>query len=353
MTPAAGGSPVAGSASYDAASKTAKFTPSAALPAGEKFTVSVTASDTGGNAMAAPQTWSFTTDPGATTVSKLFSPTDTPGHHRGEGGRRHLARCEVHPERRRLGDRCPVLQGHRQRRRAHTGSLWSPTGVRLATANFVHESASGWQTVYFTTPGARDGRSHLRRLLLGTDRQLRLDRRVLQQHLDQRAADRTVGQQRRLRVRLGRRGRSARGAARTTGWTRCTSPTRRRPSRRSRPMPRPCFPGSRPPRSTRSGTTPTTSRVGMTFSSDVAGQVKGVRFYKGSDNIGTHLGSLWSASGTLLATGTFVGETGSGWQDDAVQHTGPPFPRTRRSWSPTRHPTATTRSTSTGCPRRW
>ena len=31
-------------------------------------------------------------------------------------------------------------------------------------------------------------------------------------------------------------------------------------------------------------------------------------------NTGTHVGNLWTTSGTLLATGTFSGETASGWQ---------------------------------------
>jgi methionine-rich copper-binding protein CopC len=47
---------------------------------------------------------------------------------------------------------------------------------------------------------------------------------------------------------------------------------------------------------------------------DAKGQVTGVRFYKGAGNTGTHVGSLWSATGTLLASGTFTGETASGWQ---------------------------------------
>jgi hypothetical protein len=54
--------------------------------------------------------------------------------------------------------------------------------------------------------------------------------------------------------------------------------------------------------------------VGVRFSSDVAGQVLGVRFYKGTLNTGTHTGSLWSSTGELLATATFQGETGSGWE---------------------------------------
>ena len=52
----------------------------------------------------------------------------------------------------------------------------------------------------------------------------------------------------------------------------------------------------------------------MKFQSSVSGWVAGVRFYKGAGNDGTHTGSLWTASGTLLATGTFTNETASGWQ---------------------------------------
>jgi PKD repeat protein len=54
--------------------------------------------------------------------------------------------------------------------------------------------------------------------------------------------------------------------------------------------------------------------VGVRFKSDVAGTVTGIRFYKGSDNTGPHVGQLFSASGALLATATFGGETSSGWQ---------------------------------------
>jgi hypothetical protein len=46
----------------------------------------------------------------------------------------------------------------------------------------------------------------------------------------------------------------------------------------------------------------------------VAGYITGVRFYKGSGNTGTHVGYLWSSTGTLLASATFTSETASGWQ---------------------------------------
>lgn len=59
---------------------------------------------------------------------------------------------------------------------------------------------------------------------------------------------------------------------------------------------------------------PTPLELGVKFQSTVNGWVDGVRFYKGAGNNGTHTGSLWSASGALLATGTFTNETASGWQ---------------------------------------
>ena len=59
---------------------------------------------------------------------------------------------------------------------------------------------------------------------------------------------------------------------------------------------------------------PTPAELGVKFQSSVTGWVAGVRFYKGAGNDGTHTGSLWTASGTLLATGTFTDETSSGWQ---------------------------------------
>ena len=52
----------------------------------------------------------------------------------------------------------------------------------------------------------------------------------------------------------------------------------------------------------------------MKFQSSVAGTVTGMRFYKSDLNIGTHTGSLWSSTGTRLATVTFTNETGNGWQ---------------------------------------
>ncbi|MBY5591225.1 DUF4082 domain-containing protein [Rhizobium leguminosarum] len=54
--------------------------------------------------------------------------------------------------------------------------------------------------------------------------------------------------------------------------------------------------------------------LGVKFQTSLAGTVTGIRFYKGNLDTGTHTGSLWSSTGTQLATLTFTNETASGWQ---------------------------------------
>ncbi|MCX7592607.1 MAG: DUF4082 domain-containing protein [Fischerella sp.] len=63
-------------------------------------------------------------------------------------------------------------------------------------------------------------------------------------------------------------------------------------------------------------TDPDTAAVelGVKFRSDVNGQITGIRFYKGPQNTGTHVATLWSSTGTQLARATFTNETASGWQ---------------------------------------
>lgn len=58
--------------------------------------------------------------------------------------------------------------------------------------------------------------------------------------------------------------------------------------------------------------------LGMKFKTAVPGQITGIRYYKSSANTGTHVGGLWTAGGTLLATVNFANETASGWQYQAL-----------------------------------
>jgi hypothetical protein len=59
---------------------------------------------------------------------------------------------------------------------------------------------------------------------------------------------------------------------------------------------------------------PSAIELGVKFQPDRNGFITGVRYYKSSSNTGTHVGNLWSSTGTLLASATFTGESGSGWQ---------------------------------------
>ncbi|MFJ6653867.1 DUF4082 domain-containing protein [Microbacterium sp. NPDC091313] len=54
--------------------------------------------------------------------------------------------------------------------------------------------------------------------------------------------------------------------------------------------------------------------VGTRFTVSQAGVITGIRFYKGRTNTGTHVGTVWDASGTALGSATFTDETASGWQ---------------------------------------
>jgi hypothetical protein len=74
--------------------------------------------------------------------------------------------------------------------------------------------------------------------------------------------------------------------------------------------------GNTPPAS--GGGDPNSIEVGVKFRSTVSGvAITGVRFFKEATQSGTHVGHLWdpASPGSPLASVTFVGESGSGWQE--------------------------------------
>ncbi|MBY4618549.1 putative Ig domain-containing protein, partial [Rhizobium redzepovicii] len=54
--------------------------------------------------------------------------------------------------------------------------------------------------------------------------------------------------------------------------------------------------------------------LGVKFQSNVAGDVTGIKFYRSANDNGQNVVDLWTTTGTKLATATFAGTTGSGWQ---------------------------------------
>lgn len=58
--------------------------------------------------------------------------------------------------------------------------------------------------------------------------------------------------------------------------------------------------------------------LGLRFRAATNGTITAIRFYKASDNLGPHVGNLWTGTGQLLASVAFADETASGWQQAAL-----------------------------------
>jgi Domain of unknown function (DUF4082)/Bacterial Ig-like domain (group 1) len=58
--------------------------------------------------------------------------------------------------------------------------------------------------------------------------------------------------------------------------------------------------------------------LGMKFRSAKGGKINAIRFWKAPSETGTHIGKIWTSTGTLLGSVTFTNETASGWQNKAL-----------------------------------
>lgn len=58
--------------------------------------------------------------------------------------------------------------------------------------------------------------------------------------------------------------------------------------------------------------------LGVKFKSTKAGQITAIRYWKAPSEAGTHVGTIWTATGSPLASVTFTQETASGWQQQAL-----------------------------------
>ncbi|WP_322754733.1 DUF4082 domain-containing protein [Frankia sp. Cas3] len=156
FTVAAGGQNVAGSVGYDASTRTATFTPAAALANGTTYTVTVSGvRDITGNVLAAPVTWTFTTvvQPSVDGLCPcgIWSDAATPANiTEADTGAVELGvKFRSDEDGKITGIRFykgPANIG------THTGTLWSSTGTQLATGTFTGESSTGWETLTFATP---------------------------------------------------------------------------------------------------------------------------------------------------------------------------------------------------------
>lgn len=148
-----GGAALTGNLTLSANKMTLTYTPSATLAAGNTYNGSLKIADLNGNVMPTAYTWSFTTTSTVACPCSLFSTATVP-----------TVTNTVDPNPYELGVKfTPSVNGHitgvkfykgTQNTGTHTGSLWSSTGTQLATGTFTGETASGWQTLTFSTPVA-------------------------------------------------------------------------------------------------------------------------------------------------------------------------------------------------------
>ena len=58
--------------------------------------------------------------------------------------------------------------------------------------------------------------------------------------------------------------------------------------------------------------------LGLKFQSAKAGQITAIRYWKAPSETGTHVGRIWTSTGSVLASVSFAAETSSGWQQQAL-----------------------------------
>jgi trimeric autotransporter adhesin len=194
----------------------------------------------------------------------------------------------------------------------HLGNLWTSEGTQLAQVTFTNETSSGWQAAYFASPIAITANTtyvisyHAPQGHTAADNgsfTTPVSNLPLQGLANGQSVPNGV-------YKSGSSGFPTTASSATNYWVDVifnTSATI----------------GTAPPVSVWASTaipkTPAVSgaqaeELGLTFMPDVPGYITGVRFYKGSKNLGKHIGYLWTAAGTLLASVTFTNESASGWQ---------------------------------------
>jgi hypothetical protein len=302
------GAAVAGSTSYDDPSKTATFTPAGALNPGAKYTATVQAGNTTGALMQSATTWSFTTDP-YTSVSTLFptdavpavSAVDDPNGV--ELGMKFVPSVSGSV----IGVRFYKGAGNTG---THTGSLYAADGTLLARLTFSGETGSGWQSARFATPV---------RVSAGTTYVVSYFAPNGRYSADSNFFTATYSTSL-LRAPGGGNGLYRYGADAFPSSSYQSSNYWvdplfvGDPGATSTPPPSGGLFADTDTPANANWNDPSAIEVGVRFRSDVDGVVSGVRFYKGPGNTGPHAGSLWSATGQLLATATFQNESDSGWQ---------------------------------------
>ena len=192
----------------------------------------------------------------------------------------------------------------------HVGTLWSESGAALASATFASETAAGWQEVRFPAPvSIAAGQTHVASYFAPNggyafDANFFVSE-IVSGPLRALASDSSGGNG----VYKYGGGFPNQTYNRSSYWVDVLfEQATQVPSSYT------IWPSAAVP-SVASYPDPAAVELGVKFRADRAGLIAGIRFYKGAGNTGTHVGSLWSAGGTSLASATFASETATGWQE--------------------------------------
>jgi len=104
------------------------------------------------------------------------------------------------------------------------------------------------------------------------------------------------------------------GLAAPVSWTFSTAAC---PCTLFSPVSQPALQGL-PTQDGRSGPGPWSYELGVKVTVDQPMLLTAIRFYKSPGETGTHIGRVWTSGGAQLAQTTFVSETASGWQQQAL-----------------------------------
>lgn len=401
----ANGATVPGAVGYDSTTRTATFTPSAALNGFVNYSVALTAQDTTGKTLSSGGSWSFVTvkpdpQPGVCPCG-LFTDSTVPSVVQINDaavtlGTEFWATSNV------------TVTGVRFYKNAtntgsHVGTLWSMSGTKLATGTFSNESSAGWQTLTFATPvditknthyivsyrsttgsysatpgdfsgggisrspliagtnagaysysDAFPGSSSTTNYLVDVVVTKPVDPLTIQSQTPANGAVEvdpattvavtlsaalTSGYS--LAVNAGSTAIAGTTALSSDGLTLTFTPSAPLPggatitatlsgakstagatlatqswsfATKGATTTYYTLLGNETPAVTDASDDASSVELGTAITPTQGGTITAIRFYKGPGNLGTHVGSIWSSTGTKLASATFTGETATGWQ---------------------------------------
>ncbi len=143
---------------YDSANKVAALDPVLSLTGGATYTATVKGGSSGvkdvaGNALATNRTWSFTAANGPVCPCSLWAPSATPALITANDTQAVELGVKFTADRTGTVSAIRFYKGP-QNTGTHTITLWNTAGTALAAATVTNETASGWQTMTFSSPVA-------------------------------------------------------------------------------------------------------------------------------------------------------------------------------------------------------